>query len=253
MDCINSSLIIYDETIINKIKFITQICDLCYKDPPIIKEKYNYIVISSPNSDVECYIFIIENNLYICFRARSYILDIKTDLNISFNENTFNIPKCNVHAGFFNQFLSIKKSLYEIIQIHNNVNEIILCGHCLGGGLATIAAFDIAHFFKNKKLSCFTLGSPRVGNKVFTSKFNQLIPESYRIGNLNDPVQNAPLNHKYCHVHYSIIFYNNKIIKNNDIPWYIRALIRCKNVDWFNPIKEHLMETYSHNILNYDI
>jgi len=253
MECINSSLIIYDENIINKIKLITQICDLCYQKPIIIKEKYNYIMISSPKTDVECYIFIIDNNLYICFRARSYILDIKTDLNISFNKNTFNIPKCNVHAGFYNQFLSIKTALYDIIQNYQHINNIITCGHCLGGGLATIAAFDIASTFLNHKISCLTLGSPRVGNKVFTLKFNELILESYRIGNLNDPIQNAPINHKYCHVHYSIIFCNNKIIKNNDIAWYIRRFNRCKNIDWFNPIKEHLMETYTNNIQNYDI
>jgi hypothetical protein len=253
MDCINSPLIIYDENIINKIKLITEICDLCYKEPAIIKAKYSYIAISSPKTDVECYIFIIENNLYICFRARSYILDIKTDLNISFNKNSFNIPKCKIHAGLYNQYISIKNYIYNIIQKYNNINEIIICGHSLGGGLATIAAFDIKYNLTKHKISCFTLGSPRVGNKVFTSKFNELIQESYRIGNLNDPVQNAPMNHKYSHVHYSIIFNNNKIIKNNDIPWYIRRFNRCKNVDWFNPIKEHLMETYMNNIQNYDI
>lgn len=69
----------------------------------------------------------------------------------------------------------------------------MLTGHSLGAALATLMAFDILNEFQNYNLKYLTTyGSPRVGNKEFSSIMNGYDYTSYRVTHYYDIVPHVP-------------------------------------------------------------
>ena len=62
-----------------------------------------------------------------------------------------------------------------------------MAGHSLGGALATLAAYDIAHMLPKEgeqvALKVYTFGSPRVGNHSFAQEFQACVPDCWHIIN----------------------------------------------------------------------
>jgi len=73
-----------------------------------------------------------------------------------------------------------------------NVGRVLVCGHSLGGALATLLAADLAGSQIVNSPSVYTLASPAVGEKTFASWYDGLVPDSYRIYNVPDIVPNLP-------------------------------------------------------------
>ena len=65
-------------------------------------------------------------------------------------------------------------------------------GHSLGGALATLCALDVQYNFPDKQVSCYTFGSPKVGNSYFKDSFNKRVPQTYRFVNSADTVPALP-------------------------------------------------------------
>lgn len=82
------------------------------------------------------------------------------------------------------------------------VTSLTVCGHSLGGALATLAALDIAANapppFKNPTV--YTYASPRTGDGQFAAKYSQMAPNTFRIANELDVVPKVPLDPPYQHV-----------------------------------------------------
>ena len=106
------------------------------------------------------------------------------------NIHTYQIPfskKGLVHAGFKTAYLSIKKELYQYLK--DNTYPLFITGHSLGAALATLAT---AELFKNENFdSCYTFGSPRVGNSEFVHCIDT--DRIFRIVNNLDVVTLLPL------------------------------------------------------------
>ncbi|KNC77626.1 hypothetical protein SARC_09914 [Sphaeroforma arctica JP610] len=68
--------------------------------------------------------------------------------------------------------------------------SIFITGHSLGGALATLCAYELGLRFDTSQLglTVYTFGSPRVGNKPFTQKFNRMISHCHRLVNDGDIV-----------------------------------------------------------------
>ena len=67
-------------------------------------------------------------------------------------------------------------------------------GHSLGGVMAVLAAYDIAHLFPFKSTQVYTVGAPRPGNKAFAAKYEARVPATWHIINpkaslLSDSIQ----------------------------------------------------------------
>jgi len=72
------------------------------------------------------------------------------------------------------------------------VTSVTVCGHSLGGALATLLALDLAANTVFSHPVIYTYGSPRTGDSLFASTFDQVVTNSYRIENRLDIVPKLP-------------------------------------------------------------
>lgn len=72
------------------------------------------------------------------------------------------------------------------------VKRVTICGHSLGGALATLLALDVALNTPFKNPTCFTFASPRVGDHAFARAYNAAVPNTFRVANRMDLVSMLP-------------------------------------------------------------
>lgn len=80
------------------------------------------------------------------------------------------------------------------------VTSLTICGHSLGGAIATLLALDVAANTAFKNPTVYTYASPRTGDPAFATTFNQVVKDSTRIANRLDLVPKLPLPPLYDHV-----------------------------------------------------
>ena len=139
-------------------------------------------------------------NILNIYRLNAFRTNFWTDLSYGMTEPTWlQGKKILIHEGILTAFNSVREKLkISIDQLLKNsgheVKTIEICGHSLGGALASIAVLQCRLWFPNKEISikCVTIGSPRVGNKNFVDEFTKSVTKSWRIVNGSDPVPNVP-------------------------------------------------------------
>ncbi|HET9309086.1 MAG TPA: lipase family protein [Candidatus Sulfotelmatobacter sp.] len=80
------------------------------------------------------------------------------------------------------------------------VTSLTICGHSLGGALATLLALDVAANTGFKNPLVYTYASPRTGGPQFAATYNQVVPNTSRIAGRIDLVPKLPLPPLYEHV-----------------------------------------------------
>ncbi len=80
------------------------------------------------------------------------------------------------------------------------VASLTICGHSLGGALATLLALDVGANTPFKKPAVYTYASPRAGGPQFAATYNQVVPNTNRIAGRLDLVPKLPLPPLYEHV-----------------------------------------------------
>jgi hypothetical protein len=90
-----------------------------------------------------------------------------------------------VHQGFWKLFSGIEDFVSRL------PDDVIIGGHSLGGALAHLTAFYLS--LNKKRCSCYTFGTPRIGNKEFCDVYDSIVPCSYRIVNTEDTLAWLPL------------------------------------------------------------
>lgn len=124
-----------------------------------------------------------------------------------------------VHSGFLRGYLSVASEVKEILQQivgkESNSWEILFTGHSLGAALATLCAYDVAKMEESRKdklfssIDVYNYGSPMVGGEAFTTEFNALVPNCWRIVNENDAVCRLPRFLGYGHVGGKVTLYRD--------------------------------------------
>lgn len=96
---------------------------------------------------------------------------------------------------------SVVRSLAGL-QWKSKVTSLTICGHSLGGALATLLAADVAANGGDpfKVATVYTYASPKTGDPLFVSAYNHLVPDTSRIANRLDLVPKLPLPPLYDHV-----------------------------------------------------
>jgi hypothetical protein len=116
------------------------------------------------------------------------------------------------------------------------VTSVTICGHSLGGALATLLALDVAVnglFFPN----AYTYASPRTGDPQFVRTYNQFVPNTVRIANRLDVVPNLPLPPLYEHV---LGEFPLNPVKVTLFPFSVTPLLKL------NVICLHILDSYLH-------
>jgi hypothetical protein len=80
------------------------------------------------------------------------------------------------------------------------VGTLTICGHSLGGAVATLLALDVAANSSFKTPVAYTYASPRTGDPSFASTYDQVVPNTFRLANRLDLVPKLPLPPAYEHV-----------------------------------------------------
>lgn len=69
---------------------------------------------------------------------------------------------------------------------------VTVCGHSLGGALATLLTADVALNTPCRAPAGYTYASPRTGEHLFANGYNAAVPTSYRVVNRMDLVPQLP-------------------------------------------------------------
>jgi triacylglycerol lipase len=132
---------------------------------------------------------LLENDNYIFLGFRgteaTSIKDIRSDVKAT-------IKICEsggkIHTGFDDAFSQVAVEIQQFLnQEEFKDKPLFITGHSLGGALATVAAKKLSH--RGGIASCYTFGSPRVGNVDWSTGIKTPI---YRIVNAVDPVTMLP-------------------------------------------------------------
>ncbi|MEM1295189.1 MAG: lipase family protein [Verrucomicrobiota bacterium] len=144
-----------------------------------------------------------EERLILVIRGSKGKEDWKLNLQAKQRRVWFDVPG-KVHKGFWRAL----KHIWEPVVVPlmaaagGSRKKVIICGHSLGGAIATLVAARIAKKFGLEALaSVYTYGQPRVGNAKFASYVNeQFKGRFHRFVNDRDVVAMIPPAPLYRHV-----------------------------------------------------
>jgi hypothetical protein len=83
---------------------------------------------------------------------------------------------------------------------------VTVCGHGLGGALATLLVVDVALNTSCKNPAAYTFASPRVGDNLFAHGYNAAVSASYRMVNSRDQLPHLPLIQPFLYEHVNTLY-----------------------------------------------
>ena len=203
--------------------------------------------IDDKKTDTQGFVAIKDKSIYIVWSGSSSKKDFQNDASI--DKVPFIQEGEKVHIGFKSSWDAVKDETYKSFEKalstlggEGEVDNIIVCGHSLGAAVSTLCAYEIYSIYKSNKIICCTIGSPRVGNKVFKQNFDKSSIESLRIVHNNDVVTHSPYI-GYYHVNQMLRIDSEGNIKKFMIDWerawnYLKSMVTGKN------IKDHMTDGY---------
>ncbi len=137
-----------------------------------------------------------------------------------------------IHSGFRRIADSIINPLaVDAVKAINPNKPCYVSGHSLGAALATVLALDIAMAVPELQpnLQVYVYASPRIGNPEFARSYAKILPNSFRVTNLADPIPTMPptkLRAEFVHVgeDWSFITQGGDILPNHIVDTYRRAV-----------------------------
>jgi len=137
-----------------------------------------------------------------------------------YTEDGFTSVYKSLRIGPANGTLSARDSIKSYIDT-GAATSVTVCGHSLGGALATFLTLDVALNTSCRTPMAYTYASPRTGDHIFAGSFNAAVPACYRVANRQDLVPKLPpiLPLPYEHV--------NTLYELNPPPNAINPTIPC--------------------------
>ena len=106
-------------------------------------------------------------------------------------EDGFTAVYRSLRIGSAKDTLSAKDSIKSYLDAGAAIS-VTVCGHSLGGALATLLTLDVGLNTPCHGPTAYTYASPRTGDHIFAGVYNAAIPSSYRIANRQDLVPKLP-------------------------------------------------------------
>ena len=149
-------------------------------------------------------------DVMIAIRGTEGILEWVHDAEFSQVPCPFLVGAGNTEDGFTAMYESLRTAAdsdspkvvdaFAKLSFPRPVSSVTICGHSLGGALATLLALDVAANTAFNHPTVYTYGSPRTGDSLFASTYDQVVTNSYRIANRLDIVPALPPPIDYDHV-----------------------------------------------------
>lgn len=122
---------------------------------------------------------------------------------------SLSFPKIKFEAGgqveayFYNAHIKLYdmiKSNVTLLQSKYPDYEILFIGHSLGGAMASLASASFIHenITQSSRLTLYTFGMPRVGNRDYARAHDKLVPNSYRLVHHEDIIPHLPVCGSLC-------------------------------------------------------
>lgn len=179
--------------------------------------------------------------IFIVFRGTSSKQDMLTDIDFIQDKTKIKDEDCRIHNGFLSAYDSIKLKLCCLPFEKWDDYQIFICGHSLGGALATVCA---AYLPTTSPIFLITFGSPRVGDKRFVNIVNKKVKQYYRFIHGYDIVTTIPkINYKHAGTEIRLDDKGNEISYFNV---FKRIVYWFKGKQKFEAtsVKDHFMDNY---------
>ena len=208
--------------------------------------------IENKKSDTQGFVATRDKAIYVVWRGSESKKDFQNDASID------KVPFINdgekVHIGFKYCWESVVGDTYDAIDtaienLQGETTDIVVCGHSLGGAVATLYAHSIKKHYPHYNIKCVTIGSPRVGNKTFKDNYDSYEIDTLRVVHNNDLVTHTPYI-GFQHVNYQLrLDTDGNVLKRDkslDALWlYLKAIFSGKN------IKDHMGDGYMEALQNW--
>ena len=208
--------------------------------------------IENKKSDTQGFVATRDKAIYVVWRGSESKKDFQNDASID------KVPFINdgekVHIGFKYCWESVVGDTYDAIDtaienLQGETTDIVVCGHSLGGAVATLYAHSIKKHYPHYNIKCVTIGSPRVGNKTFKNNYDSYEIDTLRVVHNNDLVTHTPYI-GFQHVNYQLrLDTDGNVLKRDkslDALWlYLKAIFSGKN------IKDHMGDGYMEALQNW--
>lgn len=195
-----------------------------------------YAGVEEPEKEPFGFIAESRQEIVIAFRGTESYKDNESDQDLYQVSYPYARNVGQTHRGFTCIYQSTRDVFISEIRKLSPSKRILITGYSLGGGLAVLAAFDIALNTSFKVPFVYTYGSPRVADPVFANWFNRIVPNSHRIFNVHDIIPTLPdasypppftevgLYYQHVNNRYPVSFQLNSIARNHYISCYFTCL-----------------------------
>jgi Predicted lipase len=200
--------------------------------------------VEDPEAEVFGFIAESEDKIVIAFRGTRTFKDNESDQDLYQVPYPFVRNAGKTHRGFTCIYQLTRDILIRKLNRLSTAKRLFIAGHSLGGSLAVLAALDISVNTGFKNPIVYTYGSPRVGDPVFASRFNQVVKNSIRIYNIHDIIPTLPeraypapftkngLFYRHVDTKFPLSFQLNSLpVLNHEIVCYFKNLSK-KNPDF---------------------
>lgn len=162
------------------------------------------VVMSSDEKELQGYAgYDSKLDTYVVSFRGTVETDIKdwvANLNAFHTKPFDDLPDVEVHSGFWESYQWFQPQIIKYLS-SVSAKSVTTIGHSLGGAMANLCAFDLAHSQGYSDVSTITYGQPRTGNSDYASAFNGVVNSAFHVTHYKDLVPSVPyeyMGYKHC-------------------------------------------------------
>lgn len=166
-----------------------------------------------------------------------FIISIKStsnldDIYVSSDTVMTDIDDGEIHRGYYTQSIETLPNIYKILLQHNKIKKIFICGHSLGGTLATVLGYLLSKFLTDYNVCVYNYGSIKFGNRLLKYNIERMKNlKIFNILNKSDLVIYKPMSNNFKRIgkviDYRIDSGNYNL--NHGIKVYKECITKVKN------------------------
>jgi hypothetical protein len=191
----------------------------------------------NPSTGARCGIFVVDAGVVVAFSGSDSKVDwVRTNVNVGVEPigSLESVRTCDgvrgaVHKGVLDAWKSIRDEVWTAVSnlalLRGGSGSIVVCGHSLGGAMATVAAMDLACQLDRTPISLVTFGSPPVGDAAFVRSVASAVPTSFRVTTVSDPVPKLAIrNFVHVETEYPVVTSVENPVTAHFMASYLRAI-----------------------------